>query len=69
MTIEWTNADHAILTLLGTGRCSVEDLVEASGYAEERIRDRLGVLSGAGHVRRVPGRTDLYELVEDPRRN
>lgn len=67
MPIEWTNADHAVLTLLGTGRCTVEDLVESSGYAEDRVRDRLGVLSEAGYVRRVAGEAEVYELLEDPR--
>jgi len=67
MAVEWTNADHAILTLLGTGRCTVGEMAETTGYAEGRLRERLGVLADAGYVRRVDEGTDLYELLEDPR--
>jgi len=67
MDIDWTDTGHAILTLLDTGRCTVDELVELSGDGEKRIRNRLAVLVEAGYVRPVSGRSDQYELVDDPR--
>lgn len=62
-----SDADRAILDLLGEGRATKGYLVDETGYHRNTIRHRLDVLEAGGVVRCVHDPTVLYELVEDPR--
>jgi len=67
MSFELTNTDHAILTLLTDGDCSVAELVEFTGESRERIEDRVDAMQDRGYVQRVPDTPPRIELVNDPR--
>lgn len=67
MPVDLTSADHAILTCLAEGRCTVGYLTEKCDYSRQHIHNRLNVLVAAEYVRKRHDPTGLYELIEDPR--
>lgn len=67
MSIDLTDADHAILDHLAEGRCTQGYIVEETGLSRQQVYNRLNVLTAAEYVRRVHKPTALYELIEDPR--
>lgn len=67
MSLELTEADHAIVKMLADGRCTVGYLAEELTYSRQHIHNRLNVLLAAEYVEKRHEGTGLYELVRDPR--
>lgn len=57
--------DHAILDMLGEGRCSPAYIADRHDYSRGNVKNRLDRLVEHGYVERV--HRGLYELVDDPR--
>ena len=57
--------DHAILDLLGEGRCTPSYIAQETDYSRGNVQNRLLRLVEHGYVRQLGG--GLYELDEDPR--
>lgn len=62
MAVELTDADRAILDMLGQGRCTVGYISDEIDYSRQHIHNRLNVLLAAGYVEKVHDPTGLYEL-------
>ena len=67
MTVDLTETDERILTMLSNGRCTAGYLIDETGVSRQQIHNRLNVLLAADYIRKVHEPTGLYELVEDPR--
>lgn len=65
--VDLTPADHAILDLLDSGRCTAGYLADETEYSRQHVHNRLNVLRAAGYIQRVHDPTGLYELRNDPR--
>jgi DNA-binding IclR family transcriptional regulator len=67
VSVDLTDADHAILDRLSEGRCTVGYLADESNYSRQHLHNRLNVLLAADYVAKVHEPTGLYELRADPR--
>ena len=67
MSVDLTDADHAILDWLSEGRCTAGYLADEIDYSRQHVHNRLNVLVAAEYVDKVHEPTGLYELRTDPR--
>lgn len=59
-------ADKNLIRVLREGRATKGMLIDETGYSDNTVYHRMGVLKMAGHVELVHEPTALYELVDDP---
>ncbi|QCC51950.1 helix-turn-helix domain-containing protein [Halapricum salinum] len=67
MTVDLTDADHAILDMLAVGRCTVGYLADETNYSRQHVHNRLNILQAAEYVKKIHDTTALYALEDDPR--
>jgi DNA-binding IclR family transcriptional regulator len=67
--VDLTDADDAILDILGDGRCTVGYLADETEYSRQHVHNRLNVLLAAEYVKKVHAPTGLYALRTDPRKD